>query len=204
MNLKQNAKQWVLVLIAIILIGLAIYGSRHQFKPTQGKIMLKYKVFESKNPALNFTFEYPEVGWTPVESQGRTEKYDLVYLSGPIDKEHGFTTLIHITEKPLKPNETSATLLERYLKMDSNLDKFKTLRKENKMVAGEQAASALYEYEATPLYRIKASPVLVKGKKIYLTRNGRSYEFTLETIGSQYNIYAPILEHVLTTFKFTE
>lgn len=190
------------VIIVTIIAGACTFYFLEAQKISQSQIMLKYVQFKAENLSLDFTFEYPETGWTPVEVSGGTEKYDLVYLRGPVHTENGFATLIHATVRPLESGKTAADLLEAYLKMDSNLPKFKVLHKGAREVGGEKAVSALYEYESFPLFSEKAPPVLLKGIRVYLTSKGRLYELMLETIGSQYDNYAPVFEHVLKTFQF--
>jgi hypothetical protein len=168
----------------------------------QGASMSNFKIFEAKNPAFNFTFEYPGTGWTPAESQGSVEKYDLVYLRGPTDEKTKFTTLIHITVRPLEAGKTASELLEAYLKMDSNLTQFEVSHKETIKIDGENAVSALCKYKAIPSYSLRVPFAAFKKQMIFLVKNDRSYEFTLNTLASKFNTYAPILERVLKTFRF--
>jgi len=202
----MRAKRFFLIVGIIVLSLLGVYGFNEltQQKPVQGKIMLRYKAFETKNPALDFTFDYPEAGWDPVESQGSIEKYDLVYLRGPVDEKTKFTTLIHITARPLEAGKTASDLLKAYLKIDSNLTQFKTDRDEIINVGGEKAFSALCSYKAVPSYALEVPEAFFKKRMVFVVKNEHSYEFTLNTFASQYDIYAPILEHILKTFKFKE
>ena len=78
------------------------------------------------------------------------------------------------------------------------------LQKGKKDIAGEKASFALSSFEQVPLPRIEMPPVPFKKQMIFLIKDGRSYEFTLITIAEQYDIYEPILERVLATFKFTK
>jgi hypothetical protein len=207
MTAQKNVRRFFLILGGIIIVCCLVVVACNlaQFKsakPVQSATMSNYKNFETKNPAFDFTFEYPKTGWKPAETAGRTEKYEQIYLRGPVDEKTKFTTILNITVRPLKDGGTVADLLETYLKMDSNLGKFKVLHKEIKGIGGEKAFFAVSTYEQVPLHRIDAAPVPFKKQMIFLVRNERSYEFTLVTIASQYNTYAPILEHVLKTFKF--
>ena len=199
-NMKRNF--WILGII--MFIGLGVYGVQRlkPQEPIQGKIMLKYTSFETKNPALDFTFEYPETGWKTGESQGGVEKYDLVYLRGPVDEKTRFTTLIHITVRPLEAGKTASDLLKAYLKIDSNLSKFEVSHEETFNVGGEKAFSALCGYEAIPSYDLSAPVISFKKQLVLIVRNGRSYEFTYNTFASQFDAYLPILKHLLKTFQF--
>ena len=201
---QKKTKQFLLIL-SIIIIGAAAIcciSLLKMEKSIQKQFMVKHKNFGTKNPALDFTFEYPETGWTPVESSGRTEKYDLVYLKGPVDEKTKFTTIIHITVRPLKAGKTASELLEAYLKMDSNLTQFKAFHKEAIKIDEEKAASALCEYKAIPSYSLRGPFAAFKKRMVFVVKNDRSYEFTLNTLASKFNTYAPILEHVLKTFRF--
>jgi len=166
--------------------------------------MPKYKNFETKNPALSFTFEYPETGWTPVETTGHREKYDQIYLRGPVDPKVKFTTIINITVKTTQADQGLTGLMENLLTVDSDLAKYKVIQKGAMEVAGEKALSALTVYEQTPLYRTDLKPVQLKKRLVLLIKGDRSYKFTITTLASQDDTYAPIFEHVLKTFKFTQ
>lgn len=189
---------------AIIFFLFTAYSSNRTGpqKANPGNNMSKHKSFETNNPALDFTFEYPETGWEPVESQGRVEKYDLVYLRGPVDEKTKFTAIIHITVRPLKTGEGAAELLGGYLEADSNLSKFKLSHKKTINIGNEKAFSALYEYEAIPSYDLRVPKTPFKKQMIFLVKNGRSYEFTLNGLAPQFDACASTLEHVLKTFKF--
>lgn len=188
----------------IIVSGVAIYGLGllKMNGPIQNQLMMKCKNFETKNPALDFTFEYPETGWTPAETTGRFEKYDQVYLRGPVDKKTKFTTLIHITVRPLEAGKTASDLLEAYLKIDSDLSKFEASHRETMNVGGEEAFSALCKYEAIPSFDLSVPSASFKKRMVFVVKNGRSYEFTLNTFASQFDAYAPVLERILKTFRF--
>ena len=207
MNRQGNKGRFFRALSAIIVLGCiagVVYslGQLKPAKPIQGALVLKYKNFETKNPAIDFSFEYPEMGWTPVETAGRIEKYDQVYLRGPVDKKTKFTTVLNTTLRPLEAGKTAADLLETYLKTDSNLNKFKVLHKETREVGGEKAFLATCTYEQVPLHRIDVPPVPLKKQMVFLVKGERSYEFTLVTIASQNDAYALVLKHVLETFQF--
>ena len=201
----QEKKKYIFLTLSFVMIGVvAIYGLNllKVREPVQKQLMLKYKNFEAKDPVLDFTFEYPPSGWDPVESQGRIEKCDLVYLRGPVDEKTKFTTLIHITVRPAVAGKAASDLLRDYLKIDSDLSHFKASRENTLSVGGEGAKSAFCEYEAIPSYDVRVPAVAFKKQMVFIVKNGRSYEFTLNTFESQFNAYAPVLEHVLKTFKF--
>ncbi len=205
MKIKIKEGAMVLGVLSVTMLVVTIIFGVHPLKPKapiQSRAAMKNHNFQSKNPVLDFTFEYPEKGWQPVEAQGSIEKYDQVYLQGPVNKENGFTTLIHATVRPLEVGKTAPDLLEACLKTDSNLTKFRILHKDVKEVGREKAFSVVYEYESFPLFNMKAPPVLLRGQRVYLMRNGRSYELMIETVAAQYKDYAPIFENVLKTFKF--
>ena len=206
MFLKKNVRRILLILGMITLVGVVFYSvGRLKFhKPIQGLGVMKYKTFKTQNPALDFTFEYPSRGWSFEESQGRMEKYDVVYLRGPVDKDKKSGTLIYVTVRPMGVDKSASALLESYLGIDSNLDEFKMLRKETVTVAREKASAALYQYKTIPSVRIEDPLVLFKKRMIFSIRNDRSYELTLITSAAQYDICAPVFEHVLKTFKFKE
>jgi hypothetical protein len=199
-----NGKRFFFIFAVLILITAVAYSFRFIKLPPKNQEagMSNFKIFETKNPVLNFTFEYPGTGWTPAESRGSVEKYDLVYLKGPTDEKTKFTALIHITVRPLEAGKTASELLEAYLKIDSNLTQFETSHREAVKIDEEKAASALCEYKAIPSYSLRVPFAAFKKRMVFVVKNDRSYEFTLNTLASKFNAYAPILEHVLKTFRF--
>ena len=191
-----------LVLSAVIVVavlGYAIYRQRAQEETSMGK----NAVFVSENPAFDFTFEYPSKEWSLQEEQGRRQKYNAVYLRGPIDSANDFATIIAITVKPLGEAKGASELLGAYLEMSSNLPKFKVLNKNDLSIGGEKAVSALYEQEMLlPRETLNAKPVAVNGHTVFLVKNEKAYEFTFLVIADQDKDYLPIFAHILKTFKF--
>ena len=201
---KKDTQRILSIFGMIALIGILAYsvGLIKPSKPAQGSSMLKYKSFETQNPTFDFTFEYPATGWFPEESQGRVEKYDVVYLRGPVDKNKKSGTLICVTIRPIGVEKIAPVLLKAYLKIDSNLDEFKVLRKEILKIGAREASAALCKYKTIPSDRIKDPLVLFMKRMIFLVKDNRSYELTLITSAQQYDVCAPAFEHMLKTFKF--
>ncbi len=209
MGFLKSHKKLALFLTTVILLafaGYAFYFSQKlDHKPRAEMAMAKQTVFLSKNPAFDFSFEYPEGEWRPRESQGRKQKYDSLYLQGPIDKLNEFAGLIVLTVKPLEAGMSASDLLEAYLTTASNLKKFKILSRKSMSVGGEKAFAAICEQEMLlPREKLDAKPVQVRQSTIFLVRGDKSFEFSFIFTAAQYSIYKPVFEHILKTFKFKE
>ncbi|MBU9888715.1 MAG: hypothetical protein KTQ49_02460 [Candidatus Omnitrophica bacterium] len=189
---------------AIMAAAAAIFwGSEARFhKRTEGQATMNYVTFQTDNPALDFTFEYPGTGWNPVESRGRRETYDVVFLGGEVDERTRFRTIIHITVKPLPEGKTAAALLKAYLERASVFRKFKASSQTGLDVGGVKAQGALFEYEDYPLHQINPQAIPLKGRRIFFMRGGRSYEISFVTLVSRYEKYASVLDHLIKTFQF--
>ncbi len=194
------------MIAAALLAGAIAYNFDDYFPrgtEQKRKNMVQYAIFQSANPAFDFTFEYPKVKWSPEETQGRIEKYDTVRLKGPVDLEKKFMTLISVTVKLEETGKTAADLLEEYIKMISGGPKFRVLSKKRIEVGGERASSGLFEHEARlPMDSLDAAPVMVDEQTVFWVRNGRSYRITFRVLAAQQKTNLPVFEHVLRTFKF--
>lgn len=204
--LKSRKKRWLFLagIIFFTAMGYVIYSSGELDRKLETEIaMEKQTVFLSKNPAFNFSFDYPEGEWKPSETQGRRQKYDSLYLQGPVDKINEFAILIAITVKPLQEGETASGLLESHLNMSSNLKKFKIVNKSTLDLGGEKAFSAMFEEEMLlPREKVDAKPVQVLHQTLFLANSGRSYELTFMSTVNQWKEHLPVFEQVLKTFKF--
>jgi hypothetical protein len=194
------------LILCIVTIGTIMVFTVLRWLPVsfgaRGQQEMKYQNLETKNPVLNFSFEYPETGWFPVESTGRMEKYDMVYLRGPSNEKNGFTTIIDVTVRPLESGQTPRSLLGKYQKIDSNQNKFNILHEKNITVGGERAVFGFCEYETPPIYRAMEPAVLLKKRMVFLIRNDQSYGITMLTLASEDEKYTSTFERVLKTFQF--
>lgn len=170
-----------------------------------GGDMRKSTVFSGGNPAFDFTFEYPIAGWSFNESQGRTEKYDALYLKGSVDEPTRFRTLIEIVVKPLPTTGGPAELLGAFLKRAGSWPKFKVLDQREVELGGGKAFSAVYESEARlPMEDLNAKPVMIKEQSLFLVRKDKLYRFSLHSLAEQWEDPAAAFEQVLGTFKFKD
>lgn len=201
---KRSIKKKWLVLSFFIFASIAgyfFYGRSFQ-KPEDVK-MGKNAVFVSKDPILNFTFEYSQKEWLPRESQGRKEKYSAVYLKGPFDPEKKFITLIEVVVKSLEPGKTASDLLDAFLKRVSDWPKFKVIHKKTMDIEGEKAFSVIFESKVLlPIESLDAKPMMVEEQVIFMVKNNRSYRFSFHTLADRWKDYLPAFERVLKTFKF--
>ncbi|MFH0984762.1 MAG: hypothetical protein V1882_04430 [Candidatus Omnitrophota bacterium] len=199
---REKSIFWVVSLF--IMAGVAGYlFCNHPL--AEGGDMRKSTVFSGGNPAFNFTFEYPIAGWSLDESQGRTEKYDALYLRGSVDESTRFRTLIEIVVKPLPATGGPAELLGAFLKRAGNRPKFKVLNQREVDLGGEKAFSAIHESEARlPMEDLKAKPVMIKQQTLFLARKDKLYRFSLHSLAEPWKDHAAAFEMVLRTFKFKD
>jgi hypothetical protein len=200
-----SRKKSILFVFALFLFAGVIWILIYNNPSSEGGKMPKSVVFISKNPTLDFIFEYPATGWSSDESQGRTEKYDAVRLKGPVDEERRFGTLIEIVVKPLAATGTYLESLEALLKRVSAWPKFKMVSKTEMKIGGEKAFSAIYESEERlPMEDLNAKPVTIKRWTLFLAKDDKIYRFSFHVLAEQWKDYAAAFKQVLETFKFKE
>jgi hypothetical protein len=198
--IKNGTRTKILLSILLILLAAYYFYARSL---QGGMTMEKQNIFLSTNPAIDFTFEYPKEGWTLTEAQGRKEKYDAVYLRGPLNNEKRFVTLIELVVKPLETGQTVSELLDSFLARVNRLPKFKLIYKKNINVGGSQAASAAYETEARlPMYTLHSQPTRIEERTVFLTKGQKAYRISFHVLAVQARVYQPAFERVLKTFRF--
>ena len=152
----------------------------------EGKIMESYLTYTGSNPALDITFQYPP-HWKPVESQGRTERYDDVQVMGPRNDEADFGTSVSVTVRPMG-EEDASRLLSEYLKMIGKFSGFKVVKIEDSTIARKSAARGRYEYVLRLPYRhINARDVLMREETVFVTKPGKSYRLTFTSTADQFD-----------------
>lgn len=201
---KKNNRitTWILgFLLLVCVVSCFFYG---QPIPKPGDLKMGNRVFfVGKDPALNFTFEYSSREWSPRESQGRTEKYSVVYLRGPVDVEKRFATLMEVVVKPLGKEGTASELRDVFLKRITAWPKFKLIRKETMDVGGKKAFSATYESEVRlPIESLDAKPAMVREQAVFIISKDKSYRLSFHALADQWDNTFPAFERLLRTFQF--
>lgn len=203
--MKPEKRSLALLLSLFLFLGVVTWYVVYNDSLRESEKMQKNNIFQSENPAFDFSFEYPATGWSLDESQGRTEKYDAVYLKGPVDEEKQFRFLIEVVVKPLQKGGAPADLLQAFLGRVSPWPKFKLVSKKEATIGGEKAFSAIYESEERlPIESLNGKPTMIKEQTIFLTRKDRSYRFSFHALADQWDASSPAFKQVLKTFKFKE
>lgn len=169
------------------------------------KLIMKqqYISFETKNPALDFTFDYPE-NWKPYETQGQSEKYDSVQVMGPKDEKNEFNVSMSITVKPLGNNHPNPSqLLSEYLKRSNNLSNFKVLETKKIQMGGRETSLAVFQYiDRLPTWKTNARDVLMKKATGFISKADKFYRFTFSGTAEQFRQNEDVLKQIFKTFQF--
>lgn len=203
---KSRFKILQSTVLIISLAGIAYLA----YSVATGKIILvkqlamkqQYISFETKNPALDFTFEYPE-DWKPYETQGQSEKYDSVQVMGPKDEKNEFNISMSITVKPLGNDRSNPSeLLSGYLKRSNNLSNFKVLETKKVQLGGQETSFAIYQYtDRLPIWKKNTREVLMKKGTGFIRKDDKFYRFTFSGTAEQFRQYEPVLERMIKTFR---
>jgi len=165
--------------------------------------VIKFKVFQSKNPPFNFTFEYPDV-WHARE-RGYQGSYDMVEVMGAPGKNSPLMPGIFVTKKALAGGGTLNGLMDAWLKTEGRYRNFKVFSSRDIEVSGQKALETEYGYVLSlPLMSSKAKSITVKKEQIVVVKDNASFELTFIGTEEQFKIYKPIFRHALETFEFSE
>lgn len=199
---KVSRKRILLVVVVILFAG--VVASRYcnvSPNPTKGEV---FTIYKSKNPALDFTFEYPALGWTPKESQGTTQKYDAVQVLGPANAKQEYSVYISVGVRLLKPEQLSADLPGLFLEEKKRFKGFKVLEEKNIKIQNYDCPSATYEYFLRlPFWKKNAKDVLIKETTVFLTKDNRSYRISCAGTAEQFKQFSYAFEKAFKTFQFT-
>ncbi len=197
------SKKKVLWILCLFLWAGSLGYSSDNPVPQENQKMKKNSVFSSDNPAFDFVFDYPAIGWPVDVSEGLG--YHVVYLKGPVDKEKSFTTLIEIVVKPRKDGKTAADLIQALLGRVRSWPKFKLMNQKEVRVGGRQASSLIFESEERlPMESSQAKPVAVGEQTIFFTSSDKVYRLSFHVLADRREAYVPVFEGVLKSFKFKE
>ena len=186
----MKKKIFFVIVAAVLLIAFFEYHRSHQEH---------WLRFQSDNPMLDFSFEYP-ASWTPFESRGRSELYDGIQMMGPRDGGKEFSVAYEITVKK-SGNQSAQDLLADYVKRMERYPQFKTLK------AGRLAEMGTVEYEyimRLPLRKLNNHDVVMRGKALYVTRENRSYRINFFGTAEQFKRYVSIFDRAVKTLRFAE
>lgn len=198
MESKKRLRK-IFLSLTLGLIGLTTAYAVYIFQEAQ--VLKKYATFLSKNPMLDFTFKYP-ADWKASETQGRSERYDAVYLNGPRDDDREFSIGISITVVPADGQSDSA-LLPEYLETTARFNNFELLSQKSRAIGGQKTSSATYQHTMRlPIDHVDATDVLIKGDTFFLRRGDRNYRVTFRGTAEQFDEYLPVFERMLKTFRF--
>ena len=202
---KLSFKILQTTLITILLAGIAYVAYSIVKVPIKQLAMKqKYIAFETKNPALDFTFEYPE-DWKPHEFQGQSEKYDSVQVMGPRDEKNELTLSFSITVKPFDKDhaDSSEELLSEYLERSNNLAQIKVLDTKKIQMGGQKTSLAIFQYvDRLPAWKTNARDVLMKKATGFVNKADKFYRFTFSGTAEQFRQNEDVLKQIIKTFQF--
>lgn len=192
-------------LILICLLG-AVFFQQYAEKPSKGEKLKKdYLIYQSKNPSLDFTFQYPSVGWTVDESEGVGQSYDAVQLLGPRDHQNQYSTSFAVTVKTNDSGVKAEDQLDAFLKTMERFRDFKILEKGKVGIQNNNYPIATYGYVARlPLWKKNAKDVLMREEVVFLSHQKKSYRITYLGTAEQNRASKSVFEHLLKTFKFLD
>lgn len=206
MDFKKINRRRILLAVLVILFAGVVF-SRYYEASTNFKEDKKKEVFilyKSKNPSLNFTFEYPALGWTPKESQGTTQKYDVVQILGPSDAREEYSAYISVGVSALTPERSNADLLGLFLEKTKRFKGFKILEKKQIEIQKNDYPRATFEhFLRLPLWKKNAKDVLIKKTVVFLIKDDRSYRISCAGTAEQFKQFSYAFERALKTFQFT-
>ncbi len=203
--MNSNAKSRKVLLLGILVLLCAGVIASHCYKVLPGtQAKGAFTLYKSINPVLNFSFEYPIVGWTSEESQGTSQKYDAVQILGPKDAKAEYGVYISVGVRTLTPEQLKMDSLDVFLEETNSFKGFKILERKMTRIQGQDCPTATFEhFLRLPLWKKNAKDVLVKKTIVLLTQGDRSYRITCAGTAEQYNQFSPVFERALKTFKLT-
>ena len=201
MKSRKHYRMGLLLVVFIALATVFVIGQHPQVAPEAQKEEA-LKIYQSKNPALNFNFEYPAIGWTPKESQGTSQAYDAVQLLGPADAEKEYSAYFSVGVRTLKPEQLNEDFLSALVKESERFKGFRVLEEKKIRIEGRDHPSVTFEYMLRlPLWKKSAKDVLVKKTVVFITRGNRSYRISCGGTADQFKRYSPVFEKARETFR---
>ncbi len=165
-----------------------------------------YVSFGSKNPALNFTFLFPD-DWPIMESRGKEEQYDEVFVFGPRNQEDTYSLSISV-RVTLSRNQSGrhgdiGTPIASFLVKHRGLAEFRKLSRASGTLAGVNATEIEIGYTLPlPLNSVKPRATRIIERQIFLEKDGRFYELIYNAVAEDYHEYLPIFRNAARTFEF--
>lgn len=197
MNIKK-----IILFVLILVIGILALRS-YWGNLVNSKEQGVFKKYTSENPALNFTFEYPEKNWLPKEGHGSGQVFDSVQLLGPRDAQNQYSVNISVVVKPLNPKQSLADSAASFLESMKRFTGFKIAKNEKIKIQESIGQGASYEYFLRlPFWKKNAKNVLIKETVFFLMTAEKSYRITYSGTSEQYKNSRQVFEHFLKTFRF--
>ncbi|HOG23514.1 MAG TPA: hypothetical protein PK590_02570 [Candidatus Omnitrophota bacterium] len=164
-----------------------------------------FSTFKSDNPAFPFTFEYPQDEWVLLETSGRREIYDEVYLRGKPDSGGEFAPSISIFVRPNEMRKPAEELLSNQLRMEEGLPEFEILKREKVSIDKQKVSLVTFRHKAwVPLGATDGRMVEIKVRMLFFINGEKSYQIVTRTAAEQAVQIFEVFNHILKTFKFID
>jgi len=192
----------LLVVLSWILAN-SIFAANEQVHPLLPKP--HYLIFNSKEPQLDFTFEYPKK-WMLFEEANQGGFYSQVRLLGPkkLDTTYMCTVIIRKISKKSQGGayEGLEDLIEDY---KNHLFDDDFMNQTDKNIYGKPAKEIVATY-VKPISEInrrqQIKKIIIKVRTIFMDNNDYLYEFTYSSDEKDYERQLQNFEHLLKTFEF--
>lgn len=172
----------------------------------EGMVAGRFSEYESHEPQLPVRFEYP-ADWELEESTGAVETYTQVQLYAPAALEGRMRTYIVVRAVPAKAQGGRYATIEEMVHAyrETLLPAFH-IESERTVTLNGMPATSL-EMTGTlslPWQSPRATPVPVRGERVFLAANGRFYELAWLTTPEASSRVTEVFARLLKTLSFLE
>jgi len=164
-----------------------------------------YRVFESTNPRLDFSFLYPEA-WDVREI--RQKDYDEAIITGPRNKEDTYSLSLTIGVIPRQRKGRFSTVDEfvtDYLQRSKGLPGFRKVFTARGVFASCKATELVVSYVLSlPLNSLEAKETTILERRIITAKGSNFYEIVYGAVEEDYYTFFEVFTNVVRTFTFRE
>ena len=196
----------ILAILLVVAMGIFFYrfsegGLLKEVRKLPASIALK--LFQGKNPPFNFTFEYP-AAWKVKEREFKGQ-FDMVQVTGYQDPATRVIPGIFVKAQDVKETVVLESLANTFPKKEQRFKNFKQLYNDEVAIGGIKGRRLEYQYILKLPFQSKiAKDTLLKREEIFIPRKHKLYQISSWMTEEQYEIYKPVLDHILETFKFLD
>ena len=165
----------------------------------------QYTEYRGNAPGLMIQLEYP-TGWRLQEEQGQLDAYRQVRFLGPRNPDDTYTCYVSVRGSPVKSHggkyESVAELMASYRQYSFRDAKIELERP--RTVADQKSQGMTATFTIPPLHKpgLKAIPIPVKTRILFLERASYLYELIYSVDLREYDRHAEPFERLVRTFRF--